>query len=164
MTLTLTPNRLRYGRNNERSPLGPAYISNDPFKFMDINQRIFQSWWEHWLLVAAPELIERPVNWRNEENLKEGDVVLFRKSEGAVGAGTYQYSIVNEVQPSADGVVRNVLVKYRNADEGTDRETKRAVKSLILIHRVDELDIMKEMFDASQYVDKLFTNGENSGK
>ena len=115
-------------------------------------------------MVAAPELIERPVNWRNEENLKEGDVVLFRKSEGAVGAGTYQYGIVNEVKPSADGVVRNNLVKYRNANDGTNRETKRAVKSLILILRADELDIMKEMFDASQYVDKLFTNGENSGK
>ena len=160
----ITPNRLRYGRNNERSPLGPAYISHDPFKFMDINQRIFQSWWEHWLLVAAPELIERPVNWKNEDNLKEGDVVLFRKCEGSVGAGTYQYGIVQAVKPSADGVVRNVLVKYRNADEGKDRQTKRAVKSLILVHRVDELDIMKEMFDASQYVDRLFTNCEHSGK
>ena len=40
----ITPNRLRFGRNNERAPLGPAYLSNDPFKFMDLNQKIFDAW------------------------------------------------------------------------------------------------------------------------
>ena len=154
----ITPNRLRFGRNNERSPLGPAYISHDPFKFMDTNQRIFESWWEHWLTVAAPELIERPVNWKEGSNLKKGDIVLFRKCEGSFGAGNYQYGIVERTSASADGVVRNVIVRYRNAEEGKNRETKRAVKSLILIHQIDELDIMKEMFDASQYVDGLFKN------
>ena len=132
----ITPNRLRFGRNNERSPLGPAYISHDPFKFIDINQRIFESWWEHWLLYAVPELIEKPVFWKEGKNLTPGDVVLFRKSEGSMGAGTYQYGIVHEVSFSQDNVVRNVLIKYRNVDEGKDRITKRAVKSLILIHTV----------------------------
>ena len=156
----ITPNRLRFGRNNERSPLGPAYLSHDPFKFMDTNMRIFECWWEHWLLVAAPELIEKPVNWKAGDGVKVGDVVLFRKCEGAFGPGTYQYGIVQSVSVSADGVVRDVKVKYRNADEGKDRITDRNVKSLILIHKVDDLDIMKEMFEASQYVDGLFTSGE----
>ena len=55
-------------------------------------------------------------------------------------------------------------VKYRNAEEGKDRTTDRNVKSLILIHKVDELNIMKEMFDASLYVDELFTAGEDTRK
>ena len=160
----ITPNRLRFGRNNERSPLGPAYLSHDPFKFMDTNIKIFNCWWEHWLLVVAPELIEKPVNWKSGDNVKVGDVVLFRKSEGSVGPGTYQYGIILSVDVSADGVVRNAKVKYRNADEGKDRTTDRNVKSLILIHKVDELDIMKEMFDASLYVDKLRTAGADTRK
>ena len=84
--------------------------------------------------------------------------MLFKKCEGAVGAGTYQYGIIQTISPSSDDVIRNVIVKYRNADEGKDRETKRAVKSLILIHKIDELNIMKEMADASQYIDGLFKN------
>ena len=59
---------------------------------------------------------------------------------------------------SSDNVVRNVIVRYRNATEGKNRETKRAVKSLILVHRIDELNIMKEMFEASKFADKLFMN------
>ena len=152
----ITPNRLRFGRNNERAPLGPAYLSNDPFKFMDLNQKIFDAWWEHWLTSAVPELIEKPVCWRKEDNLQKGDVVLFRKGEGAVGAGTYQYGMIESVLPTNDGAVRNVMVKYRNADENQDRTTKRSVKALILIHRINELNIMKEMADASRFVDELF--------
>ena len=48
------------------------------------------------------------------------------------------------------------MVKYRNADENQDRVTKRSVKALILIHQVKELNIMKEMSDASKFVDELF--------
>ena len=161
----ITPNRLRFGRNNERAPLGPAYISNDPFKFMDVNQEIYEAWWEHWLTSAAPELIEKPVHWKRGDNLKEGDIVLFRKAEGAVGAGTYQYGMVQSVLPTKDDAVRNVMVKYRNWEEQQDRLTKRSVKALILIHQVNELNIMKEMADASQYVDELFHKAEGpSGK
>ena len=151
----ITPNRLKFGRNNERAPLGPAYISNDPFKFMDLNQAIYESWWEHWLTVAVPQLIERPVLWKTTSELTEGDVVLFRKTEGNVGSGVYQYGIVQSLLLSADGVARNVLVKYRNFNENTDRSTKRAVKSLILIHSIDELDIMKEMACASTFIEDL---------
>ena len=94
--------------------------------------------------------------------MKVGDVVLFRKCEGSVGPGTYQYGIVQSVDTSADGVVRGATVKYRNADEGKDRTTDRNVKSLILIHKVDDLNIMKEMLEASQYWDELYASGEHT--
>ena len=151
----ITPNRLKFGRNNERAPLGPGYISNDPFRFMDLNQAIYESWWEHWLTVAVPQLIERPVLWKTTDILMQGDVVLFHKTEGDIGSGVYQYGIVQSIIPSADGVARNVFVKYRNFNENVDRITKRAVKSLILIHAVEELDIMKEMACASKFVEDL---------
>ena len=53
-------------------------------------------------------------------------------------------------------------MKYRNADEEKDRTTDRNVKSLILIHKVDDLNIMKEMFEASQYGDELYASGEDT--
>ena len=123
--------------------------------FMDLNQEIFESRWEQWLTSAAPQLMEKPVNWKGGDDLEKGDVVLFRKTEGDFGAGVYQYGLVDSVLPSADGHVRNVNVKYRNFDENVDRITKRSVKALILIHKIDELNIMKEMADASMYIEQL---------
>ena len=84
--------------------------------------------------------------WKKEDNLQKGDVVLFRKGEGAVGAGTYQYGMIESVLPTNDGAVRNVMVKYRNADENQDCITKRSVKALTLIHRINELNIMKDCY------------------
>ena len=104
-----------------------------------------------------PELIEKPVYWKKDDNLQKGDVVLFRKGEGTVGSGTYQYGMIESVFPTKDGAARNVMVKYRNADENQDRSTKRSVKALILIHRVTELNIMKEMADASMLIEQLKT-------
>ena len=74
---------------------------------------------------------------------------------------------MDSVLPLADGHVRNVNVKYRNFDENVDRFTKRSVKALILIHKIDELDIMKEMADASMYIEQLCgqtDQAEPSGK
>ena len=132
------------------------------FSSWTLNQDIFESWWEHWLTSAVPELIEKPVHWAKGDNLVIGDVILFRKRVVDVGAGVYQYGIVESVLTSDDGYVRNVNVKYRNFDEKGDRITKRSVKGLILIHKVDELNIMKEMADASMYIQKLCNRNDKS--
>ena len=82
----------------------------------------------------------------------EGDVVLFRKQEGSL-PGHYHYGMVVGVEESEDRVVRKVEVKYRNFEESSDRITRRSVSRLVLIRRVDEVDIWKEMFDAASIAD-----------
>ena len=72
----------------------------------------------------------------------------------------YQYGIVESVLPSVNNCVRNVNVRYRNFEENVDRTTKRSVKALILIHKVDELNIMKEMAEASMYIRELRGHAE----
>ena len=80
--------------------------------------------------------------------IKKGDTVLFNKAEGSY-SGVYKYGIVEDVKYSADNHVRAVIVKYRNANEEVNRTTLRAVRSLVIIHRIDELDIMEELGKAS---------------
>ena len=53
--------------------------------------------------------------------------------------------MIESVQKSKDDKVRTVNVKYRNHNENMNRVTKRAVRGLILIHHVDELDITTEL-------------------
>ena len=39
----ITPNRLKLGRNNERSPLGPLFVTGNPSRFLKDNEEIFNS-------------------------------------------------------------------------------------------------------------------------
>ena len=77
-------------------------------------------------------------------HLKVGDVVLFNKLEGSL-VESYRFGMVESVQPSADGHIRSAVIRYRNASEEINRVTVRAVRSLVVIHRVDELNITEEL-------------------
>ena len=76
--------------------------------------------------------------------MKVGDVILFLKTEGELSS-VYQYGMIDSVKPSKDGIVRTVNVRYRNHSERVDRITKRSVRELVLIHHIDDIDIMKEL-------------------
>ena len=64
----------------------------------------------------------------------------------------YQYGVVSNVKPGADGQIRKVEIEYRNFNEGVTRKTQRTVRELVIIHPVDELDIyerLHELYDES---------------
>ena len=66
---------------------------------------------------------------------------------------TYQYGMLESVHPSRDNKIRTVSVRYRNHNESVNRITKRAVRELVLIHHVDELDIISELGAIASAVD-----------
>ena len=96
------------------------------------------------MISALPKLVPQPKWFKNDVNIKKGDIVLFNKSEGSL-IGEYKYGIVEEVKTSKDSCIRSVVVKYKNSNETVFRTTNRAVRSLIVIHRVDEVDLMEEV-------------------
>ena len=140
----ITPNRLKLGRNNDRSPIGPLYVTDDPSKFFTENTDIFNCWFECWLTSHVPKLMEHPKWFKSDYHLHEGDIVLFLKKEGLLN-DTYQYGMVSSTQTSRDGKIRSATIRYRNYNEEFDRKTQRSVRQLIVIHRVDELDIIHEL-------------------
>ena len=140
----LTPNRLLMGRNNDRSPAFPVELTSKPDKFMKLNQQIFEAWFEVWLTVHVPKLMHHPKWFRNEYNLKVGDIVLFMKQDNVL-CSTYQYGKIKSIEMSKDGRIRRVLVEYRNHNENCNRETYRATRGLIMIHPVDELSVCEEL-------------------
>ena len=148
----LTPNRLRLGRNNNRSPVGPLYVTDDPSRFFEANEAIFNTWFQTWLVSHVPKLMSQPKWFSSQYHLKEGDIVLFLKKEGLLNT-TYQYGMVKSVETGRDGKVRTVMVKYRNHNETFDRETRRAVRQLVMIHQVDELDILVELGNIATVAD-----------
>jgi hypothetical protein len=54
----ITPNRLLLGRNNERSPDIPLTVVNDYDKIIKQNEKVFQSWFECWLISHVPKLVD----------------------------------------------------------------------------------------------------------
>ena len=77
----LTPNGLMLGRNNERSPSGPLYVTNNPDKIITQNADIMTAWFECWLISHVPKLMDKPKWFNSDRDLKIGDAVLFLRKE-----------------------------------------------------------------------------------
>ena len=150
----ITPNRLLLGRNNDRCPAGTFSTEGYYDKIIAENQRIFNSWFEIWLLSHVPRLMEQPKWFKNDRHLKEGDIVLFLKHESEISS-SYQYGMIEAVEHGRDGRVRKVLVRYRNHSEDTDRTTYRSARSLVVIHPVDEINIIQELGQIASEVDQV---------
>ena len=52
--------------------------------------------------------------------------------------------MISDPSRSSDDKIRKATVCYRNSTETVDRFTNRAVRQLIVIHPVDELNTMEE--------------------
>jgi len=116
----ITPNRLLLGRNNQRSPDGFAVECDNPTKILKENEKVYNAWFEVWLLVHVPKLMKQQ-KWFDSD----GDDKLPRKAR----------------------------VRYRNSSEDVFRETYRSVRSLVIIHQVNDSDIMTELATMAKNID-----------
>ena len=151
----ITPNRLRLGRNNERSPVGHLSIPSSFDKTLKANVKIFNSWFENWLVVHVPKLMHHPKWFKSDFHIKVGDIVLFLKHESSL-SNVYQYGMVIDTEQSRDGLIRKVKLKYKNHNEDVTRETFRSVRNLVMIHQIEELNVMEELYEMARYVDQKF--------
>ena len=151
----ITPNRLKLGRNNERSPVGALTVTNNLQKIIDSNQMIFNSWFKSWLVSYVPKLMYHPKWFANDTDLAKGDVVLFLKNDKEL-CDTYQYGMIHEASPGIDGRLRSVSVRYRNSNENVDRYTTRAVRQLVKIHSTEDMDELEKINEAANYTDRRF--------
>ena len=145
---SITPNRLRVGRNNDLSPAATIEVTGN-------TDRIFNSLFEAWLISHAPRLMNHPKWLSTDHDLKICDDVLFLKQDGVL-SNSYQYCMVNEIVPSKDGVICKVTVRFRNHQENVDGYTKISVRDLVLIHPNDELNLMEELGKVASIANKEY--------
>ena len=55
-----------------------------------------------------------------------------------------------------DGLIREVIVEYRNHNEQTKRTTRRGVPDIVVIHPVEEIGIAAELHNFSESVKNEF--------
>ncbi|XP_066914563.1 uncharacterized protein [Clytia hemisphaerica] len=151
----ITPNRLLLGRNNERCPDNTIFCDN-PTRIMKENQKIYNSWFEVWLLVHVPKLMKQS-KWFNSDEINIGDVVIFTKRESTL-TNQYTYGIIKSLEFGDDMLPRKAVIQYRNENEDIMRETNRSVRGLVIIHPIDECDFMVELGEMAKNVDMKFVN------
>ena len=100
----LTPDRLLLGRNNNRSPTGNLLINSNPTKLINQSSKIYDVWFESWLLNHVPKLMNQSKWFDHEQNLQPGDVVLFTKVDSLLSK-QYTYGIIKSVELSNDSKV-----------------------------------------------------------
>ena len=124
-------------------------VTGNPQKILKENKEIFTTWFETCLTSHLPKLLQQPKWLRTEKYIKICDIALFLKQEGSVISSNYQYGMIHEIIQSKDGIIRKAVVKYRNDTENTDRFTTRTVRELVMIHPIDELNLIEELSQIS---------------
>ena len=138
----ITPNRLMLGRNNEHA-LDGLVLCDNPTKLIKENEKLFNAWFEMWLVVHVPKLMKHQ-KWFESDTLAVGDIVLFTKVDSLL-KDRYTYGMVVDLDYGSDLLPRRAKVRYRNENENVSRETNRSVRGLVKIIQADESDLMTEL-------------------
>ena len=153
----ITPNRLIHGRANKRAMCGPCTIA-PPSKILEKMGDIFESWWRAWYNEKLADFVAKPPKWlRSDPAVAVGDIVVFQKKaqEQVLGAPIWSIGRVKEVTVSKeDGKVREIVIEYKNPNEKVFRTTNRAARSVAVLHREEDLDLMQELCAASREATK----------
>ena len=148
----ITPSRLLLGRNNRRALSGFARISA-PSRLIDQMDDVHDAWWRVWRTEKLVDFIPQPSKWKKtNEQLKEGDIVIFLKSdsENRLGEPVWRIARVKSVNVSEDGLARTAVLEYRNSNEKSFRTTHRSVRTVVVVHREGELDVIQHLEQAAQ--------------
>ena len=67
--------------------------TNNSEKFLFINEKLFNTWLECWLISHVPKLMHHPKYSQTDRDVKVRDIVLILKLENQLSS-TYQYGIL----------------------------------------------------------------------
>ena len=143
----ITPARLLLGRASNRALDGHVRIES-PSKVIAQMDLIFNSWYEAWQLEKLADFIPKPLHWKDGNvDAQEGDIVLMLLSEKEkkVGSSVWRLGRIRTLEMSVDGITRTATLEYKNDGEKVFRTTIRALGSVAVIHREDQLDLIQEL-------------------
>lgn len=153
----ITPSRLLLGRNNRRALSGYAKVEK-PSKMLQQMEAFYDAWWTGWNYQKICDFIPRSGKWpRTSNHIKVGDIVIYLKQapEQHFGEAVWKIGRVMLADPDEDGICRHITIEYKNPSENVFRRTTRAVRSVAVVHREDDLDIVQQMEVAKQESDQL---------
>ena len=149
----LTPNMLRVGRSNERALDGPMRMPAGNGDLLKEVTKIYNSWFKVWNVSYLPKLLQQPKWFKQDKDLLEGDVVMFKKSDSALDS-PWTLGTVDQLIRGRDGLARRVIVRYKNFKENHHRTTDRSIRSLVKIWSCDDLSIDDDLAELQRRLSK----------
>ena len=125
----LTPTRLMKGRNNDRGPSGPLYVSGKPDKILESNFNIFRTWFNCWIISHVPKLMCQPKWLNSDRDIKVGDIVMLKKSDKEY-SGASQYGKIKSLSTTRDDKIRAAEIEYMTHTEKNKRCSSRDIRDL----------------------------------
>ena len=139
----ISPNMLRVGRNNSRALSGPMRLPRGG-ELLDKVQEIYDIWFKLWSTSYIPKIMFQPKWWNQERDLKEEDIVVFKKKDSVLEQ-EWTLGKIDQLVSGRDGLARRAVVKYRNADENCWRTTDRSVRSLVKLWSLDDQNLEEDI-------------------
>ena len=94
----ISPNFFRFGRNNDRALEGPVTLPNHGGELIERVKEVYQGISKLWSTVYVPKFIYQPKWFKDDEDLKVGDLVYFHKeSDNSLGGKWSIHSVVQKM-------------------------------------------------------------------
>ena len=115
----------------------PVRLPKGPSELMEKVEEKYQIFFKLWNTSYIPKLIKSSKWYKMGEQLVVGDIVFFKKTEGALASDWIVGKVIDVIK-SKDDVVRKVEIQYQNASENIPRYTTRAARSLVKLFNVED--------------------------
>ena len=99
------------------------------------------------------EYIPQTRKWRSGEGVfRVGDIVISLRADTdqTFGFPVWRTGRVREVEVSKDGVIRSVVIEYKNSTETVFRTTRRSARTVAVLHREGDLELVEELNEAAR--------------
>jgi hypothetical protein len=142
----LTANRLKMGRNNNRSLAFPGIVldmTSDLTKLLEKNRKIYQVWYQTFM-DHIHLLARKPDKWNNTDRPPvEGDILMFILTDGGYGKKDLKWKLGKAVEVTKSTVK---ILTYSVSSPALTRKPKgsifeRSVRDVSILFALDELCI-----------------------
>ena len=99
----------------------------------------------------------QPKWWKQDRDLKEGDIVFFQKKESELDTA-WTLGTIDQLVKGRDDLARRAVVRYQNPSENFHRVTDRHIRSLVKIWSIDDQNVDEDLAELQK---QLQANGEN---
>ena len=151
----LSPNVLKFGRLNARSPQAPLLMPDVDLRDYTLKvQQLWEAWWKLWQEYYVEQLFEQQKWFTEGEEVQIGDLVMFKKKSSEFNSH-FSLGKIDEVCESHDDRVRNVWIRYKNATENNSRRVQRDVKTIYKVLGVKDTSLHASLEQAWKIVQEI---------
>ena len=109
-------------------------------------EKVAESWNKAWEEQILQSFIPKRSQWTKTDDLPQaGDICIFQRTEMSLGGPTYRIGRVREAVKSKDGLVRKLILEYKNANEKVFRTTDRNPRQTAILHRESEVELTQQL-------------------